>query len=255
MSNVSTTLEGPILRITIDRPDKKNAITAAMYAALATALRAGDADKTVRAMVIHGAGDAFCAGNDLQDFLANPPRDERDPVLGFLTYLGEIQKPFIAAVHGAAAGVGTTMLLHCDFVYATEKTRFVLPFVNLGIVPEAGSSYLLPRLAGYQRAAELLLLGEPFDAAKAREIGLVNAIVPPERLLETAMATAQKIAERPAAAIRATKALMRRWQGDTMRVALAEEIRQFAARLHSPEAKEAFSAFIEKRKPDFSKFE
>ena len=255
MSNVSTTREGPVLRITIDRADKKNAITAAMYSALAAAFRSGDADAGIRAMVIHGAGDAFTAGNDLQDFLANPPKDERDPVFGFVTGLGSIQKPLIAAVHGAAVGIGTTLLLHCDFVYATEKTRFALPFVNLGIVPEAASSYLLPLLAGHQRAAELLLLGEPFDAAKGREIGLVNAIVAPELLLETAMTTARKLAERPAAAVRATKALMRRWHGPTVETALMEEIRQFTARLHSPEAKEAFTAFLEKRKPDFSKFD
>lgn len=252
--NVTTTREGAVLRITIDRADKKNAITAAMYAALAAAFRAGDADAAVRAMVIHGAGDAFTAGNDLHDFLANTPRDERDPVFGFLLGLGAIEKPLVAAVHGVAVGIGTTMLLHCDLVYATEKTRFALPFVNLGIVPEAASTYLLPLLAGYQRAAELLLLGEPFDAAKAREIGLVNAIVAPETLLGTAMEAARKIAERPAASVRATKGLMRRWHAPMVDAALREEVRQFVARLDSPEAKEAFSAFFEKRKPDFSKF-
>lgn len=252
--NITTTRDGPILRITLDRADKKNALTAAMYAGITAALRGADADPAVRAIVIHGAGDAFTAGNDLQDFLANPPRNENAPVLEFLFKLGSVEKPLIAAVQGAAVGVGTTMLLHCDFVYATEKTRFALPFVNLGIVPEAASSYLLPMLAGYQRAAELLLLGEPFDAAKAREIGLVNAIVAPEALLDTAMATARKLAERPAASIRATKALMRRWHGPAVQAALQEEVRQFVARLDSPEAKEAFTAFFEKRKPDFSKF-
>ena len=254
MSNVTTAREGPILRITFDRADKKNALTAAMYAALTAALREGDADPSVRAIVVDGAGDAFTAGNDLQDFLANPPRDERAPVLEFLYKLGAIEKPLIAAVQGVAVGVGTTMLLHCDFVYATEKTRFVLPFVNLGLVPEAASSYLLPLLAGYQRASELLLLGEPFDAATAREIGLVNAIVAPEALLETALATARKIAARPAASVRATKALMRRWHDANVQAALREEVREFVARLESPEAKEAFTAFFEKRKPDFSKF-
>jgi enoyl-CoA hydratase/carnithine racemase len=253
MSPVLTAREGAVQRIQINRPEKKNALTADMYAAIADAIKAADADSGVRVVLVHGAGDAFTAGNDLQDFLANAPRYSDAPVFRFLNAISHVEKPMIAAVAGVAVGVGTTLLLHCDLVYAADGTRFALPFVNLGLCPEAASSFLLPTIAGYQRAAELLLLGEPFDAARAREIGIVTDVVPAEILMMRAQEAAQKLAEKPAASVRITKRLMRRAWLPAIESALAEEIRAFGERLGSPEAKEAFSAFLEKRKPDFSK--
>jgi enoyl-CoA hydratase/carnithine racemase len=253
MSPVLTAREGAVQRIQINRPEKKNALTADMYAAIADAIKAADADSGVRVVLVHGAGDAFTAGNDLQDFLANAPRYSDAPVFRFLNAISHVEKPMIAAVAGVAVGVGTTLLLHCDLVYAADGTRFALPFVNLGLCPEAASSFLLPTIAGYQRAAELLLLGEPFDAARAREIGIVTDVVPAEILMMRAQEAAQKLAEKPAASVRITKRLMRRAWLPAIEAALAEEIRAFGERLGSPEAKEAFSAFLEKRKPDFSK--
>jgi enoyl-CoA hydratase/carnithine racemase len=254
MSLVLTAREGAVQRIQINRPEKKNALTADMYAAIAQAIRAADADAGVRVVLIHGAGDAFTAGNDLQDFLANPPRTADAPVIRFLDAVSHAEKPLVAAVSGVAVGVGTTMLLHCDLVYAAAGTKFALPFVNLALCPEAASSFLLPAIVGYQRAAELLLLGEPFDAAQAHEIGIVTEVVPAENLMMRAGDAAKKLAEKPAASVRVTKQLMKRAWMPASDAALAEEIRNFGERLGSPEAKEAFSAFLEKRKPDFSKF-
>lgn len=254
MDNVLVTRDGAIQRITINRPDKKNALTADMYAAIAEALRGADADTRVRAVLIHGAGDAFTAGNDLQDFLANAPRYADAPVFRFLNAVSHAEKPLVAAVGGVAVGVGTTMLLHCDLVYAEEGAKLALPFVNLGLCPEAASSFLLPAIVGYQRAAELLLLGEPFDARKAWELGLVTEVVPAGQALARAETAARKLAEKPAASVRITKQLMKRTLMPMIEATLAEEIRRFGERLGSPEAKEAFAAFLEKRKPDFAKF-
>jgi enoyl-CoA hydratase/carnithine racemase len=254
MSLIVTAREGAILRIQINRPEKKNALTADMYAAIADGIGAADADAGVRVVLIHGAGDAFTAGNDLHDFLANAPRYSDAPVFRFLNAVSHAEKPLVAAVSGVAVGVGTTMLLHCDLVYAAEGTTFALPFVNLGLCPEAASSFLLPTIAGYQRAAELLLLGEPFDAARAREIGIVTDVVPGEILMMRALEAAQKLAAKPAASVRITRRLMKRTWLPAIDAALAEEIRHFGERLGSPEAKEAFGAFLEKRKPDFSRF-
>jgi enoyl-CoA hydratase/carnithine racemase len=254
MTLVLATRAGALQRIQLNRPDKKNALTAAMYGAIADALRAAHADPAVRVVLIHGAGGAFTAGNDLQDFLANPPRTPDAPVARFLHAVSHAEKPLVAAVDGVAVGVGTTMLLHCDLVYAAAGTRFSLPFVNLGLCPEAASSFLLPAIAGYQRAAELLLLGEPFDATHAHALGIVTEVVPAETLLVRAEEAAQKLAAKPAASVRLTKRLMKRAWMPAVEAALAEEMREFGARLGSPEAKEAFSAFLEKRKPDFSKF-
>jgi len=253
MNKILTELEDGVLRVQFNRPDKKNAITAAMYQALAHALRHAERDSAVRVALIHGAPDIFTAGNDLHDFLASPPHSVDAPAFQFLRAIRDFPKPLIAAVSGLAVGVGTTMLLHCDLVYCTPGARFSLPFVNLGLCPEAGSSFLLPRLAGYQRAAELLMLGEPFAAETAKEIGLVNAIVPAEALLATAMATAGKLAAKPAASLRETKTLMKQGLHDAVKLAMDDEGEAFRERLESPEAKEAFSAFLEKRQPDFSK--
>ena len=254
MDHILTERRDSVLRIEFNRADKKNAITAAMYQALAEALLAAETDGFVRVVLVHGKADIFTAGNDLQDFLANPPRDESTPVFRFLRAVSHFGKPLVAAVGGLAVGVGTTMLLHCDLVFCAPGTRFSLPFVNLALCPEAASSYLLPRLAGYQRAAELLMLGEPFSAERAREIGLVNEIVAPEKLLDTAWASAARLAQKPAASLVATKALMKRGLIGPIDQAMAAESAVFLEYLGSPEAKEAFSAFLEKRAPDFSKF-
>lgn len=255
MSNILTENKDGVLRIAIDRPDKKNALTAAMYQAMADAIHAAEDDARVRVLLIHGKADLFTAGNDLQDFLDNPPRDDKRPVFQFLYGISQAQKPIVAAVAGAAVGIGTTMLLHCDLVYAARNARLQLPFVNLGLVPEAASSLLLPALVGYQRAAELLLLGEPFSADRAKEIGLVTEVVPESELFDIAMAQARKLAAKPAASLRLTKRLMKQGQMAAVVQQIKLESGHFGERLNSPEAKEAFSAFLEKRKPDFSRFD
>jgi len=255
MTDIVTSREGAVQRVQLNRPDKKNAITTAMYAALADAIAAADADRSVRVTFLHGAGDGFTAGNDLHDFLANPPQSEDRPAFRFLHAISHATKPIVAAVHGVAIGIGTTMLGHCDLVYAAEGTRFHLPFVNLGLCPEGASSLLLPLTAGYQRAAELLLLAEPFDAAKAREIGLVTEVVPGSQVLATAAAAAQRLAAKPPASLRLTKQLLKRALMPQIEAALAAELKVFATRLASPEAKEAFTAFFEKRQADFSKYD
>ncbi|MGC2519504.1 MAG: enoyl-CoA hydratase [Burkholderiales bacterium] len=254
MGHILTECRDGVLRIGFDRAEKKNAITVAMYRALAEALDAAAADGAVRVVLFHGKPGIFTSGNDLSDFLANPPRDENAPTFRFLRVLSHFDKPLVAAVSGAAIGIGTTMLLHCDLVYAAPGTQFVLPFVNLALVPEAASSFLLARLAGWARAAELLLLGEPFGADKAKEIGLINEIVAPGELLDTALASARKLAAKPPAALRLTKSLMKQGMIAAVEQAMAREARAFGERLNSPEAKEAFSAFLEKRKPDFTRF-
>ena len=255
MDQIITEKRDGILRVEINRPDKKNALTAAMYQAMADALTAAEADAKVRVVLIHGKSDLFTAGNDLQDFLDNRPRDEDRPAFQFLRNISRARKPIVAAVAGPAVGIGTTMLLHCDLVYAAPNTRLQLPFVSLGLVPEAASSLLLPALIGYQRAAELLLLGEPFSAQTAKEIGLVTEVVPEEVLLETALAQAKKLAQKPAASVRLTKQLMKRSFAAAMAQQMELEIGHFGELLGAPAAKEAFTAFFEKRKPDFSKFD
>ena len=255
MDHIITESRDGILRIEINRPDKKNALTAAMYQAMADAIRAAEADGSVRVILIHGQSDLFTSGNDLQDFLDNPPRDDNRPVFQFLYGISQAQKPIVAAVAGVAVGIGTTMLLHCDLVYAAPNSRLQLPFVNLGLVPEAGSSLLLPALLGYQRAAELLLLGEQFSAQKGKEIGLVTEVVSESELFDTAMAQAKKLAAKPAASVRLTKKLMKQGQAAAVAQRIKLESDRFGERLASPEAKEAFAAFLEKRKPDFSKFD
>jgi enoyl-CoA hydratase/carnithine racemase len=253
MSEIAVEKSERVLRIRLNRPAKKNALTTGMYQAFADALRSADSDTDVRAILIHGGPD-FTAGNDLQDFLANPPQSPESPVLVFLDAVTHVEKPMVAAVNGVAVGIGTTMLLHCDLIYSGQDAKFALPFVNLGLCPEAASSFLLPALAGYQRAAELLLLGEPFDAMTAHAIGLVTEVVPNDLAFEAAEQAALKLAAKPPASVRLTKRLLKAQTRTIMEAALAEEIRHFRERLVSAEAKEAFSAFLEKRKPDFSRF-
>lgn len=253
-ANIVVETKDRVARIEIARPEKKNALTLEMYAALADALAAAETDTQVRAILIHGAPDCFCSGNDLKDFLERPPHGEDAPTWRFLRGIASATKPIVAAVGGPAVGIGTTMLLHCDLVYAAPNTRFQLPFVPLGLVPEAASSLLLPMLAGYQRAAELLLLGQPFNSAKALAAGLVTEIIPGTELLEYGRDAAAGIAALPAASVRAAKALMKGRYAKAVADTMVEELTLFRDRLASPEAKEALTAFFEKRKPDFSKF-
>ena len=243
-----------VARIELARVDKKNALTLEMYAAIGEAMSAAEADPQVRAMLIHGKPDCFTAGNDLKDFLERPPPGERSITADFLHQIAELNKPLVAAVGGAAVGIGTTMLLHCDLVYAAPNARFQLPFVRLGVVPEAGSSLLLPAIAGYQRAAELLMLGQPFGADKALAAGFVTEIVPEAELIERASGAALALAELPPASVRLTKRLMKAPFARAVGEQIDAELREYKQRLGSPEAKEAMTAFFEKRKPDFSKF-
>jgi enoyl-CoA hydratase/carnithine racemase len=236
------------------RPEKKNALTAEMYQTMADALASADADPAVQVILISGAGGNFTAGNDLADFLAKPPKDDAAPVFRFINGFANLQKPFVAAVEGVAVGVGTTLLLHCDLVYAGTTARFALPFANLGLTPEAASSLLLPLRAGHARAAEILLLGEAFSAQVALEIGIVNAVLPDAQVLDHALERCRKLTTQPSASLRLTKQLMKRTQQTLINETMSVESEVFKQRLVSPEAKEAFAAFFEKRKPDFSKF-
>lgn len=242
------------LRIGFARPDRKNAITAAMYAAMADALEDAAADNAVRAVLIHGSQELFTAGNDLQDFLANPPQGGDSPVFRFLQALSTAEKPLVAAVAGPAVGVGTTMLLHCDLVYAADNARLSMPFAQLGLCPEAASSLLLPATAGWQRAAEKLLLGEAFGAQEAMEMGIVNRVLPAGELFGFVDGQLAKLVALPAASLRATKRLMKSGLRTVVAQRMTEEGDQFRAMLGSPEAREAFTAFLQKRKPDFTQF-
>ncbi|MEM1043973.1 MAG: enoyl-CoA hydratase [Bacteroidota bacterium] len=252
--HILTHADGGVLRLTINRPEKKNALTVAMYAALAEAFQRAEGDPSVRVVLLHGAGDAFTAGNDLMDFAANPPADGSSPVFQFLTAISTATKPVVAAVHGPAIGIGTTLLLHCDLVYATPDARLQMPFTTLGLCPEAASSYLLPLVVGPQRAAELLLLGDPFTGEQAHAWGLVNELLTEGDLLNRATAQSEAIAARPPASIRLTKQFLRRRDADAVQATIRDEAEAFLERLQSPEAAEAFTAFFEKRTPDFSSF-
>ena len=253
MSLITTENKDGVLFLGFNRPDKKNAITLDMYRAITAAFKAAQADDTVRVVLVHGSPDTFTSGTDLADFLSEP-MDEKSPIPAFLEALSHFEKPIVAAVNGPAIGIGTTMLLHCDLVYADTTAKFSVPFINLGAVPEGGSSYLMPRIMGNVRAAELLMLGETFNGQKAKEYGLVNDVVEPGKLMETATAAARKLAQRPPAALRITKSLLKRWNRETLDKVIPTELELFAQQLRSPEAKEAMTAFFEKRKPDFSGF-
>ncbi|ASY45756.1 MAG: enoyl-CoA hydratase-related protein [Pseudomonadota bacterium] len=237
-----------VLEIHIDRPDKKNALTAAMYRAMTAALADASARADIGAVLFAGRGDAFCAGNDLKDFLAGP--EGGAAAFAFIRAIAAFDKPLVAAVQGLAVGVGTTMLFHCDLIYAAPDARFVMPFVNLGIVPEAGSSLLAPALMGHAKAAAMLMLGEPMDAQGADRVGLVTAIVPADQLLDHTRAKAAALMAKPPQALAVTRRLMK---GDpaTLTARIDEEARLFRESLTSPEAQEAFTAFFEKRAPVF----
>ena len=243
-----------VFHVEMARPEKKNALTSDMYRMMADALVSAEADPTVRVILISGAGGNFTAGNDLADFLDKPPMEDSAPVFRFINGFANLQKPFVAAVEGVAIGVGTTLLLHCDLAYAGNGARFALPFANLGLTPEAASSLLLPLCVGHARAAEMLMLGEVFSAQTALECGIVNAVLPDGQVLDHALERCRKLTAQPAASLRLTKQLMKRAQQASIRETMNVEADVFRQRLVSPDAKEAFAAFFEKRKPDFSKF-
>ncbi|MFZ3127649.1 MAG: enoyl-CoA hydratase [Rhodoferax sp.] len=242
-----------VTTLTINRVDKKNSLTAAMYAAMADTLQQAQSDDAVRVVVIQGDVTVFSSGNDIGDFLSGPPATADAPVSRFLRAIATFPKPLLAAVCGPAVGVGTTMLFHCDLVYAGDNAAFSMPFVNLGLCAEAASSLLVPQMMGYHRAAEALLLGEPFMAEAALEVGLVNRIVPPLEANAFAQAQARKLAAKPLSSLVETKRLMKKGQMAQVLAQMDEEGQSFGRMLREPAAKEAFTAFLEKRKPDFSK--
>lgn len=252
---VRESFENGVHTVIFDRPEKKNAFTIAMYEAVVASLRKAKADPKVRVVILRGNGGVFTAGNDLLDFAQNPPTSTDTPVFQLLTELATYDKPIVAAVDGAAVGIGVTMLLHCDLVYAADNTKFVMPFVNLGLVPEGGSTVLLPQTAGRLLANELLLFGDKFDAATAMRAGLCNEVLSADEVHARAVERAETLAKKPAASLRMSKQLIRQAQGSSVRDTLLREGEIFMQRLKSPEAAEAFGAFMEKRKPDFSKFE
>jgi len=253
MNEIVTERTGSILSIQFNRPEKKNALTTSMYQTVADLLNAAAEDDGTRVVLLHGAGDSFSAGNDIADFLKNPPGADDSPQSRFTEALMNFDKPLIAAVHGVAVGSGATILTHCDFVFAAEHSTFQLPFVKLAVVPELGTSYSLPAQLGYLAAAELLLLGLPFDARRAAELGFVTRIVPDASVLATAVETAQRLAQLPAGALQASKRLMKRASREQTAGAVKAENHEFAARVRSADAKEALTAFLEKRRPDFTK--
>jgi enoyl-CoA hydratase/carnithine racemase len=253
MTIKTATLNG-VATIEIARPEKKNALTIAMYQAMADALRAAALDNAVRAVLITGQPGIFTSGNDLEDFVQRPAQGEDSPVLQFMRALTELDKPVVAAVTGAAIGIGTTMLLHCDFVYVSDEARLATPFVSLGLVPEFASSLLMPLLMGPRRAAEKLLLGDPFTGETAVECGIANAVLPASEVVNHARRVAERFNALPPGAVRDAKRLTRRASMELIAQAIRSESELFGARLRSPEAIEAFQAFFQKRKPDFSKF-
>lgn len=253
MSDIVTERSNGILRVELNRPERKNALTATMYTRLAEIFDEAGKDEETRVVLWHGAGDAFSAGNDVGDFLKNPPGPGDSPQFRLMDAFIRFEKPIVAAVQGAAIGGGTTMLTHCDVVYAGESARFQLPFINLALVPEFGSSYTLPERIGYLQAAELYLLGEPFGAARAAELGLVTRVVPDQRLFATAMETAQKLAAKPSGALRASKRLLKQGFINQVKAAITVEMQEFSERVRGAESKEALQAFLEKRPPNFNK--
>ena len=253
MSDILTHIDAGVMTITFNRLDKKNSITSSMYAAMADAVAQAGADPAVRVVVFQGHESIFSAGNDIGDFLNQPPSTQEPHVFRFLRGIATFEKPVLAAVAGPAVGIGTTMLFHCDLVYAGDNAAFSMPFVNLGLCPEAASSLLAPRMFGYHRAAEALLMGEPFFAEAALEVGLVNRVVPPTEVNGYTQAQARKLAAKPLTSLIATKRLMKGGQQQEVLQKMDEEGQSFGRMLREPAAKEAFGAFMEKRKPDFSK--
>ena len=253
MSEILQHQDAGVLTLTFNRVERKNSINVAMYDALATAIAQATDDAATRVVVIQGHETVFSAGNDIEDFLKNKPAGDDSPVFRFLRGIAAFPKPLIAAVCGPAVGIGTTMLFHCDLVYVGDNAAFSMPFVNLGLVPEAASSLLAPRMFGHHRAAEALLLGEPFMAEAALEVGLVNRVLPPTEANAYAQQQARKLAAKPLPSLITTKALMKGGYLGEILHRMDQEGAHFARMLGEPAAREAMTAFMEKRKPDFSK--
>ena len=251
--HILVAVQDGVMTLTFNRVDKKNSLTAAMYTALADAVEQAESNPSVRVLVFQGHETVFCAGNDIADFLNNPPSTLDAPVFRLLRNIAAFPKPVLAAVAGPAVGIGTTLLFHCDLVYAGDNAAFAMPFVNLGVCPEAASSLLAPQMMGYHRAAEALLLGEPFMAEAALEVGLVNRVLPPTEVNNYVQAQARKLAAKPLSSLLETKRLMKAGQAQLVQKQMNEEAASFGRMLTEPAAKEAFGAFMEKRKPDFSK--
>lgn len=253
--SIKTAIVNGVATIEIARPEKKNALTRVMYQAMTDALVAANTDKSVRAVLIQGQPNIFTSGNDIEDFMGSPPRDEEAPVFQFMRALVTCEKPVVAAVNGAAIGIGTTLLLHCDFVFVADDAKLAMPFVALGLVPEFASSLVVPRLMGHVKAAEKLLLGDPFTGAEAVECGMANAVLPPAEVVAHARRVAERFNNLAPSAVRESKRLMRSHTTAQVLETIQVEAEIFGARLRSPEATEAFQAFFQKRQPDFSKFE
>jgi enoyl-CoA hydratase/carnithine racemase len=253
MDEIITERSASVLRVQLNRPARKNAMTSSMYVTLADIFNDAAKDEQTRVVLWHGAGDSFCAGNDIEDFLKNPPGPGDSPQARLMNALVDFDKPIVAAVQGAAIGGGTTMLTHCDFVYAGESAKFRMPFIDLAVLPEFGSSCSVPAMIGHIRAAELILLGLPFDARRAVELGFANQVVPDQTLLATASETARKLAAKSAGALQAAKRLMKRPFRDQIKAAMKAENEEFSAQVRSEDAKEAFTAFLQKRPPNFNK--
>jgi enoyl-CoA hydratase/carnithine racemase len=251
---ITTRQHGAVLHLGFNRPERKNAINGDMYQALADSLNGATDDPAIRVVLLHGSDSMFSAGNDLEDFLKKPPHGDSSPVFQFLTAVSSFPKPLVAAVSGIAVGVGVTMLMHCDLVYVSDTAKLSVPFAQLGLCPEAASSYLLPFIAGYQKAAEKLMLGESFDGQECVSMGLANRVLPVDELLMFADQQAQKMAALPSSSLRVTKALMKSGMKEIIASRMKDESVQFRQMLTSPEAREAFTAFMQKRKPDFTQF-
>jgi len=252
MDEIITERSESVLRVQLNRPAKKNAMTSSMYVTLAEIFTDAAKNEQTRVVLWHGAGDSFCAGNDIEDFLKNPPGPGDSPQARLMNALVDFDKPIVAAVQGAAIGGGTTMLTHCDFVYAGESAKFRMPFIDLAVLPEFGSSCSIPAMMGHIRAAELILLGLPFDARRALELGFVNQVVSDQNLLATASETARKLAAKPAGALQASKRLMKRSFRGQIKAAMKAENEAFSAQVRSEDAREAFAAFLQKRPPNFN---
>jgi len=250
---IQTRIEGGVLEICIDRPKAKNSLLVAMYQAMTDALEGAAPDPAVKVVLFRGEGGAFTSGNDLRDFLDHPPTGPESTVFRFMQTLAAFPKPIVAQVEGVAVGIGSTMLLHCDLVYAAADTRFIMPFVPLALVPEAAASYVLPRVAGHRLASELLLFGESFDAETARQLGLVSRILPPEELAAFVRQRIEKLVALPPSAVLETKKILKRHQDEEIARTIDHEAVVFCRLLGSPENQEAIHAFFEKRKPDFDK--
>ncbi|ADN77490.1 Enoyl-CoA hydratase [Ferrimonas balearica DSM 9799] len=247
MDLITVHRDNAVMVLTLNRPDKRNALTQQMYSALSQALTEAEQDDAIRVILLQGDAHCFTAGNDLNDFLQSGPLTAETPVIQFIQLLPKLTKPLVAAVSGAAVGIGTTVLLHCDLVYASDTAKFQLPFVNLGLVPEAGSSALLPALCGYPKAAELLMFGEPFDVQTAEQIGLINAVVAAEQVLPYALEKAQQLATRPPKALMATKALLKQAQPHDLAAVMEAELARFSDHLVSDETRAVIAAKLAKR--------